>query len=270
MRRRAFTLIELLVVIAIIAILAAILFPVFAQARNAAKKTACISNMKQILYAHRMYCDDWYGYLMGGREHGLPPNWAIEKMWPSFLQPYAKSKDVYLCPAEAQTHYTDRGDESPYNNRGWLSIGYNASVSIWYNPGPNTLVRVKQQRIKMPAKTVLFADTLSGSVRDTTWPYYGYCAENVGINKAYEGEGSPSAGCRLADRHTGRDQVSRPSAVVNLGLFDAHVKSYSWSFIRAHPERVPSTGGCDPTYDYGDFNDADLKWMLWRDCHNPN
>ncbi len=59
LRHRAFTLIELLVVIAIIAILAAILFPVFAQARAAARKTMCLSNMKQITLAMLMYSSDW-------------------------------------------------------------------------------------------------------------------------------------------------------------------------------------------------------------------
>ena len=58
-QKRGFTLIELLVVIAIIAILAAILFPVFSRARESARKTACLSNMKQIGTALMMYCQDW-------------------------------------------------------------------------------------------------------------------------------------------------------------------------------------------------------------------
>src|SRR5438128_627335 len=78
-RRAAFTLIELLVVIAIIAILAAILFPVFAQARNKARSAVCVSNLKQILVAARMYSQDYDGNLMPA---WLPnrPN-ASENYW---------------------------------------------------------------------------------------------------------------------------------------------------------------------------------------------
>jgi prepilin-type N-terminal cleavage/methylation domain-containing protein len=129
LRRRAFTLIELLVVIAIIAILAAILFPVFAQARATAKKTACTSNMKQILIASQMYADDWSSTLASGRTNSLPDDWSIEVLWTRTLQPYMRSKDVFLCPAATRTHYADLARGDKWNNYGWLSIGYNSSLS---------------------------------------------------------------------------------------------------------------------------------------------
>ena len=72
MRRNAFTLIELLVVIAIIAILAAILFPVFAQAREKAKQTSCLSNIKQINTASLMYAQDYDENLAGGTFANYP------------------------------------------------------------------------------------------------------------------------------------------------------------------------------------------------------
>ncbi|MCH7944586.1 MAG: prepilin-type N-terminal cleavage/methylation domain-containing protein [Armatimonadetes bacterium] len=104
MRRKAFTLIELLVVIAIIAILAAILFPVFAQAKLAAKKTAGLAQMKQLATASIMYANDyddglftWQECLADSQWNGNPdpclviPFWEPEHFWDSKLLPYVKS-----------------------------------------------------------------------------------------------------------------------------------------------------------------------------------
>ncbi len=92
---RAFTLIELLVVIAIIAILAAILFPVFAQARESARQTSCLSNMKQIGVGLMMYEQDY--------DEQYPPSQigtgtAIVS-WPTLMFPYIKNEQVFVCPS---------------------------------------------------------------------------------------------------------------------------------------------------------------------------
>src|SRR5437016_5160142 len=101
MRRRAFTLIELLVVIAIIAVLAAILFPVFAAAREQARSTACLSNVKQIAAAVTMYSSDYDESIVAHEvARGTDPlDTQIAGAWTSTLQPYIKNTGVLLCPA---------------------------------------------------------------------------------------------------------------------------------------------------------------------------
>jgi prepilin-type N-terminal cleavage/methylation domain-containing protein len=113
-----FTLIELLVVIAIIAILAAILFPVFAQAREKARQTTCLSNEKQIGLAFQMYQQDydgvytWQGPILGndvtdfGRPDA-PSNWIAD------LMPYIKNKALFLCPSSRPSIYSVKDPWGP-------------------------------------------------------------------------------------------------------------------------------------------------------------
>jgi prepilin-type N-terminal cleavage/methylation domain-containing protein/prepilin-type processing-associated H-X9-DG protein len=101
MKLRAFTLIELLVVIAIIAILAAILFPVFAQAKESAKKTACLSNSKQLGLGFSMYATDNDDRYPGSLETITPINGGFG--WPHIpydrqIAPYVKNDQIYRCP----------------------------------------------------------------------------------------------------------------------------------------------------------------------------
>jgi prepilin-type N-terminal cleavage/methylation domain-containing protein/prepilin-type processing-associated H-X9-DG protein len=104
MKRRAFTLIELLVVIAIIAILAAILFPVFARARESARRASCQSNMKQIILAYTMYAQDYDEMTVPNFENDTnlgtgTVTGANFPYWPDILQPYVKSKQIFVCPS---------------------------------------------------------------------------------------------------------------------------------------------------------------------------
>ena len=100
--RSGFTLIELLVVIAIIAILASILFPVFAQARESARKTACLSNEKQIGLAAMMYTHDYDERVCAQPKDAMTIQEAGGTPWNYYnaLQPLMKNKNLWLCPTD--------------------------------------------------------------------------------------------------------------------------------------------------------------------------
>ncbi|NPV49389.1 MAG: DUF1559 domain-containing protein [Armatimonadetes bacterium] len=108
--RHGFTLIELLVVIAIIAILAAMLFPVFAKAREKARQTACLAHLKQIGTAVLMYAQDYDEmYPINYQDAASGPGTAaqIPLTWPNRLMPYIKNSQVYRCPSDGRTPNVD-------------------------------------------------------------------------------------------------------------------------------------------------------------------
>jgi prepilin-type N-terminal cleavage/methylation domain-containing protein/prepilin-type processing-associated H-X9-DG protein len=125
---KGFTLIELLVVIAIIAILAAILFPVFAQAREQARKTSCLSNCKQIGTAMQMYAQDW-DEMLPGWPH--PPNNPLARVWGEWvivvplLNAYTKSDQIWKCPSGPTTTAYLRG---PKGQQIYVHYGYNEYI----------------------------------------------------------------------------------------------------------------------------------------------
>ena len=132
---KAFTLIELLVVIAIIAILAAILFPVFARARENARKTSCASNLKQIGLGLMQYTQDYDekwpvhedAYRLAG---GAPSSWDI------VAQPYIKSTQLIVCPSDSGPNFDLTASGFGIRKRSYAMTAY-ARETI-FNPGRNT------------------------------------------------------------------------------------------------------------------------------------
>lgn len=148
---RAFTLIELLVVIAIIAILAAILFPVFAQAREAARRTACASNLKNLATATLMYTSD--------HDEQLPlaayalPNFAFVT-WHDLLDPYARNQQIWLCPS-SPLRKTDQGGKATTH------FGYNVRYLTTIRPDFSNAsghTAVSLAAVTAPSETLLLAD----------------------------------------------------------------------------------------------------------------
>lgn len=162
---KAFTLIELLVVIAIIAILAAILFPVFAQAREKARAISCISNLKQLGLAVAQYNQDYDECMPNGDNP-----WGEETGWAWQIYPYVKSVGVYQCPDD-----TSMG--SQYDEAHATSYGINSNINeLAIDPnlpsGANLPVPsgVGLAKFSAPASTVLLFEIVNDHYDDVTAP----------------------------------------------------------------------------------------------------
>lgn len=251
---QGFTLIELLVVIAIIAILAAILFPVFAQAREKARAISCLSNCNQIGKATIMYTDDYDGTYPYGREQAAPVCFTTDmKIWPAFVQPYIKNTQTFICPdVGGLSKYSDN-----WTNRGLVSVGMNGSFTTWYytpsaeNPC-GTRIFATVAMISAPAKNVIFADGWAGA---TASGYRGYIVDNVCVGNAST---TPAAQGCISDRHTEGS---------NVILCDGHAKYNKIKALIPFPdshERAARAGCSDNLH--RDFNAAGLKWFVWDNC----
>jgi prepilin-type N-terminal cleavage/methylation domain-containing protein/prepilin-type processing-associated H-X9-DG protein len=148
---KGFTLIELLVVIAIIAILAAILFPVFAQARESARKTSCLNNCKQFGTAIAMYTQDWDGW--------YPLAWFSfgENGFDMALYPYIKNKAVYECPSNHVTPSFWAG-----YTIGPLPRSYALNGDLTARTVKGVRAGVNESEVQFPASTIMMTE-----IRDT-------------------------------------------------------------------------------------------------------
>ena len=176
-KRRAFTLIELLVVIAIIAILAAILFPVFAQARAKARQTACLSNMKQAGLSVTMYREDYDAHYPRG--YGLGGTDVVG--WADAIQPYAKNIQFLFCPdvtnkqsIDPKVYPTDPAGLGP----AYTTYFYNIALAPQMNVnGATVSVSVIDAAVSHPSSSIMIGDGIAYDAGNIQ-PY------DIGINCA--------------------------------------------------------------------------------------
>ena len=184
--RKGFTLIELLVVIAIIAILAAILFPVFARAREKARQTSCLNNVKQLSLAVLMYAQDYDERMSPGRAADIAEGTCV---WHG-TQAYIMNLQVLICPSDSDPN-CHRGGPYP------LSYGYNYLLGGNYR---------SMAEIRFPAETALLAEM-------TDRPYF-----------YHQGEHLPNDGRGIGYTSAPERLVSRHNDGMNIGFCDGHAK----------------------------------------------
>ncbi len=190
--KRGFTLIELLVVIAIIAILAAILFPVFARAREKARQTSCLSNLKEIGLANLMYAQDydetlgsWRITVPAGTPNAETGDGTPRLYWYWTLQPYLKNAQILVCPSSKPFPSACRGTRGAYSG-----IYYEAFKPL--------------AKLKWPAELIMNNDT--NCYRKCSWSEY-------------------SAGTVHAFSHTNWAAIHRRhNDGANVNFFDGHAK----------------------------------------------
>ena len=231
--RYGFTLIELLVVIAIIAILAAILFPVFAQARESARMTSCLSNMRQLGTALRMYAQDYDEIYPAIRfvDRDFRGHWPYG--WRNVVYPYIKNKQVMACPSNPNSVPNGPGtninsEGSNLNGEGWQSepdrkmprgYGMNSCVNTWLpldtNPSQKPL---KDAQLARPANTI--------ALGEMSW-------EHNDIHASWMwGEGCDTNNPGLFEHRNGLPRG--PGTPANFTYWDGHAKTKKWG-VTAFP-----------------------------------
>ena len=231
MKRRGFTLIELLVVIAIIAILAAILFPLFARVREKARQISCTSNMKQLGLAYTQYFED-YDETFPPSSFGNPNGWA------GVIYPYVKSTALYKCPDDSTASITTGGVTA-------VPVSYEQNTNFG---GLNTASGITLAQLTSPASTVLLLEcsgpvvvvtqTDEGTAKLTTKPVGGWQSASTdglycsglwgGGNCAVYATGSPFGGRTEPAAYAG---TARHTTGSNFLAADGHVKYYQPSQI---------------------------------------
>ena len=224
--RSAFTLIELLVVIAIIAILAAILFPVFARARENARRSSCQSNLKQISLGVLQYVQDYDekfpGIIVQGGSATNPPYG-----WADTIQPYLKSIQIYQCPSDTQDPVSGPGsaDYTDYYINAALGNTGTQAAAIYNNGG------ISQAAVENSSLTILNID---GSGVTSTG------SANGAADARYRGNGNSVVGTSTP--------ISSPSIPTGGGLassggiYQRHLEGTNMSFADGHVKWYKTNG----------------------------
>ena len=244
--KRGFTLIELLVVIAIIAILAAILFPVFAQARAKARAISCLSNLKQIGTGAAMYAQDYDensipSFVNSTRnlfnQNANPPGNVDVPLgaWFYTIQPYVKNWQLQVCPDNESDWGLGWPDTEPYNSAAvkGRSIAINDEMSGWQ-------AGKKLSTYPEPARLVQFADSSNifdgndpWAGQDTAYAKYQQNPDNPNLYKkvvqALQFRGPRYMQIALANDWEANVPIARHHGTSNVVFFDGHAKAIKLS-----------------------------------------
>ena len=271
--KHGFTLIELLVVIAIIAILAAILFPVFAQAREKARQTSCLSNIKQVNLATMMYVQDYdetfpfHGLFDFDNQFGG----AGPQGWLRKVAPYIKNLQATWCPSDSgpTTGYNPLGDwvgpmtsfaaNSLINERGITANDNAASrmlgvfgLTTNYGTGPFSTTLAT---INSPATTIAIAEKFSQDVQHTDYVWLGVNSVDVWPTSVFlvdflkaDGTSGPSS---YLNQGAGIPDGTRPADVYPYGVAGAvsahHTGVANFAFADGHVKAMkPEATNPDP------------------------
>ena len=251
-KKRGFTLIELLVVIAIISILAAILFPVFAQARESARKISCTSNLKQIGNALMMYTqdnDETFPYVPGVSSSALPGSPFDGQTWVQndivfHLQNYVSNFQVFFCPDRQKTVPSSGDFTQPGGSQDVWGYGYNWSSG--YGPGnnPHSLWNqgdgcVLPQTTIANGSTVLPGRTISAVNYPSQFIVMGDTGDTPRqtlYTAVYDPRTNPSSGWN-SDLPSG----ARHQGGNNFAFADGHVKWYNVNLTYVDPYGIGVT-----------------------------
>lgn len=249
--RRGFTLIELLVVIAIIAILAGMLLPALARAKEKGRSTSCINNLRQMGIASRVYGDDHDGrYPFTFQVRGQN---VFRKAWFNFLQPYQQTTNLILCPSKSKKfkelvalYPSDQQDKAVSN----YSANFRLGGCDWPNVWDKSIWRqLKDTDVRNPSATVHMTDggTRPVNTKDPNRCVTPTSPEKPGCWIVHDpGNDAPCTGCTISpnDPNWGGPHL-RHNQRSNVAFADLHVeamKSSQW-FYSGTPWLKPDIGG---------------------------
>ena len=272
-RVNAFTLIELLVVIAIIAILAAILFPVFARARENARRASCQSNLKQIGLGVMQYAQDFDETVPMGF-YSDPTKGTPAVSWVRALDPYIKEYNVFRCPANTKDPFEAWSNPSYafFANQQYLpSYGWNFNYlfpSAYNGSSCATARPVKLAEIAKVSETVMTADTKNLGPDDA--PLISYALESPAIQTApdvcnwFRGAGWGTGSS--ADNPTAQGQPSGSGATGHFS--PRHLEGGNVAFMDGHvkwmtPGRLAQGTNWSNTTPYTSVEITDESQYLW-------